>query len=49
MLKVKEDRYNGLIIEPESIHASASIFKVALEQLLEEATFQKKFLLWIDL
>ncbi|CAA6826464.1 MAG: MutT domain protein-like, partial [uncultured Sulfurovum sp.] len=42
-------RYNGLIIEPESIHASASIFKVALEQLLEEATFQKKFLLWIDL
>lgn len=49
MLKVKEDRYNGLIVESESINASGTLFKVALQKLLEEATLQKKSLLWIDL
>ncbi|CAA6802123.1 MAG: MutT domain protein-like [uncultured Sulfurovum sp.] len=49
MLKFKEDKYNGLIVETESIDTSASIFEVGLKELLEEATCQKKSLLWIDL
>ncbi|CAA6814534.1 MAG: MutT domain protein-like [uncultured Sulfurovum sp.] len=49
MLRVKEDRYNGLIIETESIETSVSDFKASLEALLKTASLQKKALLWIDL
>lgn len=49
MLKVKEDKYNGLIVEEESIDSASSSFKESLQKLVEKAALQKKSLLWIDL
>lgn len=49
MLNVKEDRYNGWIVDEESIDISSVSFKASLQKLLEEAGLQRKSLLWIDL
>jgi ADP-ribose pyrophosphatase YjhB (NUDIX family) len=49
MLKVKEDLYNGLIIETDSIELSVSSFKKSLQNLLEESKAKKIALLWLDL
>ncbi|CAA6809637.1 MAG: MutT domain protein-like [uncultured Sulfurovum sp.] len=49
MLSTKEDKYNGLIVETESIETSVLEFKSSLEKLLESSKAQKKALLWIDL
>jgi len=49
MLVVKEDLYNGWIVESESIESSASAFKRSLEQLLKRAKSAQKALLWISL
>jgi ADP-ribose pyrophosphatase YjhB (NUDIX family) len=49
MLKTKKDRYNGLIIETESIQASVSSFKISLQKLLEQAKIEQIALLWLDL
>ena len=49
MLRVKEDLYNGLIIETDSIELSVSSFKQSLQNLLEESKAKKIALLWLDL
>lgn len=49
MLIAKEDLYNGLIIETESIQASVSSFKQSLQKLLEQAIKEQIALLWLDL
>jgi ADP-ribose pyrophosphatase YjhB (NUDIX family) len=49
MLTVKEDLYNGLIVETKSIENSSLDFKMALMHLIEEAQSKQKNLLWIDL
>jgi len=49
MLNAKEDRYNGLIINPQTVEQSPSEFKTSLEQLLKEAESDKKSLIWLDL
>ena len=49
MLRTEKDRYNGLIVEPESIDSLASIFKNDLEVLLKQAEEEKISLVWIDL
>ncbi|MBU1669096.1 NUDIX domain-containing protein [bacterium] len=49
MLHAKEDLYNGLIVEPSSIHESSEAFKIKLHMLIKEAHKQEKNLIWIDL
>ncbi len=49
MLSAKEDRYNGLIVEGESIETSSSEFKKSLLLLLERASKEAKKLIWLDL
>ncbi len=49
MLQTKEDLYNGLIIETESIDSSVSAFKQSLQDLLASVTKKKIALLWLDL
>ncbi|CAA6803121.1 MAG: MutT domain protein-like [uncultured Sulfurovum sp.] len=49
MLETKKDRYNGLIIETESISSSISEFKHSLQTLLEQSKKDKIALLWLDL
>ncbi len=49
MLRVKEDLYNGLIIETESIELSVSSFQQSLQNLLKESKTKKIALLWLDL
>lgn len=49
MLQVKEDLYNGLIIEPDSIHDSSTEFQTSLIVLQNDAKKQKKNLIWLDL
>lgn len=49
MLSTKKDRYNGLIIETETINASVSFFKQSLQNLLTKAQKEKISLLWLDL
>lgn len=49
MLQAKEDLYNGLIINTDTIHESSSAFKVALAELLSNAQKQERNLLWLDL
>lgn len=49
MLGVKEDLYNGLIVDPSTIHEFSEAFKVKLLHLLKEAHEQEKNLIWIDL
>ncbi|HIP54443.1 MAG TPA: NUDIX domain-containing protein [Sulfurimonas autotrophica] len=49
MLKVQEDRYNGIIIKTETIHAVVSDFEQALTHLLKEAHRNQKNLIWLDL
>ncbi len=49
MLKVKEDLYNGLIIETDSIEDSISEFKNSLTSLQKQAQEDKKSLIWLDL
>jgi len=49
MLMTKEDRYNGLIINPESTHLSSQNFRYSLISLLESSKRDKKNLLWLDL
>ncbi|MCH9739523.1 MAG: NUDIX domain-containing protein [Epsilonproteobacteria bacterium] len=49
MLKAKEDKYNGLIIDTESIHTIVSDFEQALSILLQEAQSNQKNLIWLDL
>lgn len=49
MLRVKEDLYNGLIVEIETIEDSSLAFKTSLINLIEEAKAKEKNLLWIDL
>lgn len=49
MLTAKEDRYNGLIVNIETIDKSISKFEQALIQLLHEAQQDQKNLIWLDL
>ncbi|HHH19495.1 MAG TPA: NUDIX domain-containing protein [Campylobacterales bacterium] len=49
MLQVQEDRYNGLIIETETIQPTVSEFEQALTNLLQEAQKNQKNLIWLDL
>ena len=49
MLNVKEDLYNGLIIETDSIENSSVEFKASLLSLVNEAKEKKKSLIWLDL
>ena len=49
MLSVKEDLYNGLIVETESIPLSVSTFKTSLQELIAQAANKKIALLWLDL
>jgi len=49
MLKVKEDQYNGLIIETNSIDDLASEFKESLISLQKQAKEDTKNLLWLEL
>lgn len=49
MLEVTEDRYNGLIVNTDSIGSVVSDFKHSLEKLLLTSQEQKKSLIWIDL
>ncbi len=49
MLKVKEDLYNGLIIETDSIEDSVDEFKASLIVLQKEAKEEGKNLLWLEL
>jgi ADP-ribose pyrophosphatase YjhB (NUDIX family) len=49
MLETKQDLYNGLIVETESISSSVSEFKQALQDLLEQSKVDKIALLWLDL
>ena len=49
MLKVKEDRYNGLIIETDSIEEEALAFKSSLCSLQKSAKEKKKNLIWLEL
>jgi len=49
MLSVKEDLYNGLIIEGNSIAPEAIAFKHSLVALQKRAKEEQKNLLWLDL
>lgn len=49
MLKVKEDLYNGLIIDTDSIEDSVDEFKASLMVLQKEAKEEGKNLLWLEL
>ena len=49
MLSIKEDLYNGLIIDPQSTQISSQDFKTSLISLLESSRKAKKNLLWLDL
>ncbi len=49
MLEVKEDLYNGLIIENKSIELLLSDFKESLQNLLDKSSKEKIALLWLDL
>ncbi len=49
MLSVKEDLYNGLIIETDSIEDIVSEFKISLISLQKQAKEEEKNLLWLDL
>jgi len=49
MLQAKEDPYNGLIIEVNSIEDSASEFKISLLSLQKQAKEDAKNLLWLEL
>ena len=49
MLQAKEDLYNGLIIEPNTINNSSVEFKTSLINLLSTAKKEAKNLLWLDL
>jgi ADP-ribose pyrophosphatase YjhB (NUDIX family) len=49
MLRVKEDLYNGLIIERDSIEDRAESFRDSLLLLLEQAKEDKKTLIWLEL
>ncbi len=49
MLSVKEDLYNGLIIETDSIEDIVSEFKTSLISLQKQAKEEEKNLLWLDL
>lgn len=49
MLEVQEDRYNGLIVNTDSIESVPSAFKRSLENLLHSAQEKQKLLIWLDL
>ena len=49
MLSVKEDIYNGLIVDRQSIESSVSTFKVSLQNLLEASRAKNKSLIWLEL
>ena len=49
MLRVEEDRYNGLIIETNSIEDSATDFKESIVSLVKHAKADEKNLLWLEL
>ncbi|HHD75393.1 MAG TPA: NUDIX domain-containing protein [Campylobacterales bacterium] len=49
MLKFKEDIYNGLIVDIDSIEESAIEFKLSLEKLINASRNANKSLIWIDL
>lgn len=49
MLEVQEDRYNGLIVNTDSIESVASAFKRSLENLLITSKENQKSLIWLDL
>ena len=49
MLRAKEDLYNGLIIEVDSIEESALEFKTSLISLQKQAKEDVKNLLWLEL
>lgn len=49
MLRAKEDLYNGLIVEVDSIEESASEFKTSLISLQKQAKEDEKNLLWLEL
>ena len=49
MLTVKEDLYNGLIVQSSSISNLGEVFKASLIKLKKEALESKKSLIWLDL
>jgi len=49
MLITNEDRYNGLIIDPQSTYISSQDFRNSLISLIGGAKIDKKSLLWLDL
>ena len=49
MLSAKEDLYNGLIVEPDSIEEAVLAFETSLARLLSHAKEAQKSLIWLDL
>ena len=49
MLEAKEDLYNGLIVENNSIEEGSLDFKTSLVLLQKDAKEQQKNLIWLDL
>ncbi len=48
MLRVKEDIYNGWIVEPDSIEEDLEVFESSLNRLIEQAGQAHKKLIWMD-
>jgi len=48
-LRAKEDRYNGLIIEVDSIEEGSLAFETSLVSLQKDAKEKQKSLIWLDL
>lgn len=49
MLRAKEDRYNGWIVDIETIPTEITGFESALTHLLQQAQSHQKNLIWLDL
>lgn len=49
MLEVKEDLYNGVIVNIDSIEECSKVFKTSLMTLKEDSKTKNKNLIWIDL